>query len=131
MPMVGASTTPWRMNSAPMHVGSSRTVQSQPSLALPAGVAADLRGARRTSQGAGPGAHGREARGCGVSVAVPHERSKEGSCAVRQGWSVVLAGFSMGTGEVTRYLGRYGSAGVSKAVLLGVIPPFLPAGQRP
>jgi len=39
--------------------------------------------------------------------------------------AVVLAGFSMGTGEVTRYLGTYGSAGVSKAVLLGVIPPFL------
>lgn len=38
---------------------------------------------------------------------------------------VVLAGFSMGTGEVTRYLGTYGSAGVSKAALLGVIPPFL------
>jgi non-heme chloroperoxidase len=38
---------------------------------------------------------------------------------------VVLAGFSMGTGEVTRYLGRYGSAGVRKAALLGVIPPFL------
>jgi non-heme chloroperoxidase len=38
---------------------------------------------------------------------------------------VVLAGFSMGTGEVTRYLGKYGSAGVSKAVILGVIPPFL------
>jgi non-heme chloroperoxidase len=38
---------------------------------------------------------------------------------------VVLAGFSMGTGEVTRYLGTYGSAGVSKAVLLGVIPPFI------
>jgi non-heme chloroperoxidase len=38
---------------------------------------------------------------------------------------VVLAGFSMGTGEVTRYLGTYGSAGVSKAVLLGVIPPFV------
>ena len=38
---------------------------------------------------------------------------------------VVLAGFSMGTGEVTRYLGTYGSAGVSKAVLFGVIPPFL------
>jgi non-heme chloroperoxidase len=37
----------------------------------------------------------------------------------------VLAGFSMGTGEVTRYLGTYGSAGVSKAALLGVIPPFL------
>ena len=38
---------------------------------------------------------------------------------------VVLVGFSMGTGEVTRYLGTYGSSGVSKAALLGVIPPFL------
>ena len=38
---------------------------------------------------------------------------------------VVLVGFSMGTGEVTRYLGRYGSARVAKAVLLGAIPPFL------
>ena len=39
--------------------------------------------------------------------------------------SVVLVGFSMGTGEVTRYLGRYGSDRVVKAVMLGVIPPFL------
>jgi non-heme chloroperoxidase len=38
---------------------------------------------------------------------------------------VVLGGFSMGTGEVTRYLGKYGSARVSKAALFGVIPPFL------
>jgi non-heme chloroperoxidase len=38
---------------------------------------------------------------------------------------VILAGFSMGTGEVTRYLGRYGSSRVRKAVLLGAIPPFL------
>jgi non-heme chloroperoxidase len=38
---------------------------------------------------------------------------------------VVLAGFSMGTGEVTRYLGKYGSGRVSKAVLIGAIPPFL------
>jgi non-heme chloroperoxidase len=38
---------------------------------------------------------------------------------------IVLGGFSMGTGEVTHYLGRYGSARVSKAVMLGVIPPFL------
>src|SRR5207237_2324542 len=38
---------------------------------------------------------------------------------------VVLVGFSMGTGEVTRYLGTFGSSRVSKAVLLGVIPPFL------
>jgi non-heme chloroperoxidase len=38
---------------------------------------------------------------------------------------VVLAGFSMGTGEVARYLGTHGTAGVSKAVLFGAIPPFL------
>jgi non-heme chloroperoxidase len=38
---------------------------------------------------------------------------------------LVLVGFSMGTGEVTRYLGTYGSARVRKAALLGVIPPFL------
>jgi non-heme chloroperoxidase len=37
----------------------------------------------------------------------------------------VLGGFSMGTGEVTRYLGTYGSRRVSKAALLGAIPPFL------
>jgi non-heme chloroperoxidase len=38
---------------------------------------------------------------------------------------VVLVGFSMGTGEVVRYLGRYGSKRVRKAVLLGTIPPFV------
>ena len=38
---------------------------------------------------------------------------------------VVLVGFSMGTGEVTRYLGTYGSKRVRKAALLGAIPPFL------
>jgi len=38
---------------------------------------------------------------------------------------IVLAGFSMGTGEVTRYLGSYGSGRVRKAVLMGAIPPFL------
>ena len=36
-----------------------------------------------------------------------------------------LVGFSMGGGEVARYLGRYGSKGVSKAVFIGSIPPFL------
>jgi non-heme chloroperoxidase len=36
-----------------------------------------------------------------------------------------LAGFSMGGGEVARYLGKYGSKGVSKAVLIGAVPPFL------
>jgi non-heme chloroperoxidase len=38
---------------------------------------------------------------------------------------VVLVGFSMGTGEVTRYLGKYGSKRVARAAILGVIPPFL------
>jgi non-heme chloroperoxidase len=38
---------------------------------------------------------------------------------------VVLVGFSMGTGEVTRYLSTYGSTRVTKAVLMGAIPPFL------
>ncbi len=38
---------------------------------------------------------------------------------------VVLVGFSMGTGEVTRYLGKYGSERVSKAVLMAPVPPFL------
>jgi non-heme chloroperoxidase len=31
----------------------------------------------------------------------------------------------MGTGEVTRYLGKYGSERVSKAVLMAPVPPFL------
>jgi len=39
--------------------------------------------------------------------------------------NVVLVGFSMGTGEVVRYLGTYGSARVAKAVLMGTIPPFV------
>jgi non-heme chloroperoxidase len=37
----------------------------------------------------------------------------------------VLVGFSMGTGEVTRYLGKYGSERVQKAVLMAPVPPFL------
>jgi non-heme chloroperoxidase len=36
-----------------------------------------------------------------------------------------LVGFSMGTGEVTRYLSTYGSGRVIKAALFGPIPPFL------
>jgi non-heme chloroperoxidase len=38
---------------------------------------------------------------------------------------VVLVGFSMGTGEVVRYLSSHGSARVAKAVLMGTIPPFV------
>ena len=36
-----------------------------------------------------------------------------------------LAGFSMGGGEVARYMGKYGSKGVSKAVFISAVPPFL------
>ena len=38
---------------------------------------------------------------------------------------VTLVGHSMGTGEVTRYLGRFGSARVARGVLISPIPPFL------
>lgn len=37
----------------------------------------------------------------------------------------ILIGFSMGGGEIARYFGRYGSKGVSKAVIIGGVPPFL------
>ena len=37
----------------------------------------------------------------------------------------VLIGFSMGGGEVVRYLGRYGADRVSKAVLASAVPPYL------
>jgi len=38
---------------------------------------------------------------------------------------VGLVGFSMGGGEVARYLGTYGSERVSKAVFMAAVPPFL------
>jgi non-heme chloroperoxidase len=38
---------------------------------------------------------------------------------------VVLVGFSMGTGEVARYLGTYGSRRVAKAAFLASLQPFL------
>ena len=37
----------------------------------------------------------------------------------------VLVGFSLGTGEVARYLASHGSDRITKAVLIGPIPPFL------
>lgn len=36
-----------------------------------------------------------------------------------------LVGFSMGGGEVARYIGKYGSSEVSKAVIMSGVPPFL------
>ena len=44
----------------------------------------------------------------------------------------VIVGHSMGTGEVTRYLGKYGSARIAKGVLVSPIPPFLlQSGDNP
>jgi non-heme chloroperoxidase len=39
--------------------------------------------------------------------------------------NVDLVGFSMGTGEVTRYIGKYGTQRVRKAVLIGTLGPYL------
>ena len=39
--------------------------------------------------------------------------------------NLALVGFSMGTGEVTRFLATYGSDRVRDATLLGTIPPFV------
>lgn len=38
---------------------------------------------------------------------------------------VTLVGFSMGGGEVARYLGRYGADRISKAVFAAAVPPYL------
>jgi pimeloyl-ACP methyl ester carboxylesterase len=40
-------------------------------------------------------------------------------------YNVALVGFSMGGGEVARYLGKYGSERVGKAVFISSVPPFL------
>jgi non-heme chloroperoxidase len=36
-----------------------------------------------------------------------------------------LVGFSMGGGEIARYFGKYGPKGISKAVIIAGVPPFL------
>lgn len=38
---------------------------------------------------------------------------------------VTLVGHSMGTGEIARYLGKFGSSKVSRAIMVSPIPPFL------
>lgn len=37
----------------------------------------------------------------------------------------VLVGFSMGSGEVVRYVGRHGTSRISRVALLGALQPFL------
>jgi pimeloyl-ACP methyl ester carboxylesterase len=36
-----------------------------------------------------------------------------------------LVGFSMGGGEIARYIGKFGSTGISQAVFISAVPPFL------
>lgn len=38
---------------------------------------------------------------------------------------VTVVGFSMGGGEVARYIGKYGTANLSKAALISAVPPFM------
>jgi non-heme chloroperoxidase len=38
---------------------------------------------------------------------------------------VALVGFSMGGGEIARYFGKFGSKGVTKAVIMSGVPPYL------
>jgi non-heme chloroperoxidase len=46
--------------------------------------------------------------------------------------NLVIVGHSTGGGEVTRYMGRHGTARISKAVLLGAVPPLmLKTGTNP
>jgi non-heme chloroperoxidase len=39
--------------------------------------------------------------------------------------NALLVGHSTGSGEVTRYIGRYGTKRVAKAVLIGAVPPLM------
>ena len=39
--------------------------------------------------------------------------------------NVSLIGHSMGTGEIARYIGKYGTENIARAVMLSPIPPFL------
>jgi pimeloyl-ACP methyl ester carboxylesterase len=39
--------------------------------------------------------------------------------------NVSLVGHSMGTGEITRYIGKYGTKRLRKAVLIGTLGPYL------
>jgi non-heme chloroperoxidase len=42
---------------------------------------------------------------------------------------VVLVGFSTGGGEVARYIGRHGTSRVTKAALIGAVPPLMARGE--
>jgi len=43
---------------------------------------------------------------------------------------VSLVGHSMGTGEITRYIGKYGTERLRKAVLIGTLGPYLVKGPN-
>jgi non-heme chloroperoxidase len=62
--------------------------------------------------------------GAGKPIVLIHGYPLDGSSWERQERVLLEHGYRC-TGEVTRYLGTYGSAGISKAVLIGSIPPYL------
>ncbi|TDN86413.1 peroxiredoxin [Salegentibacter sp. 24] len=39
--------------------------------------------------------------------------------------NAVIVGFSMGGGEVARFIGKYGTANIEKAALISAVPPFM------
>src|ERR1700676_4239855 len=73
----------------------------------------DRRGLRKSSQ---------PSRGCNYDTFAEDLRKIVTHLKLRD---FSLAGFSMGGGEVARYFGKYGSRGVSKAVIISGVPPFL------
>jgi pimeloyl-ACP methyl ester carboxylesterase len=54
------------------------------------------------------------------TITVGHENSNPDRAA-----DVALIGFSMGTGDVARYIGTYGADRVSSAAILATVPPSL------
>jgi pimeloyl-ACP methyl ester carboxylesterase len=44
--------------------------------------------------------------------------------------NVCLVGFSMGGGEVARYIGTYGTASIRCAVFAAAVPPFFSSARR-
>jgi non-heme chloroperoxidase len=60
-------------------------------------------------------------------IKAAHEELTHRGIGASEMWltDVSLVGFSMGTGEVTRYIGKYGAKRLRKAVLIGTLGPYL------
>jgi non-heme chloroperoxidase len=69
--------------------------------------------------------HGRSAQSWGGNDMDTYADDLAELCDALNLRDAILVGHSTGGGEVTRYLGRHGSARVAKAVLVGAIPPLM------